>query len=113
MEFPTGCALRRPRIVALPFVRTRLKDPRFRWWCLTLVLEIVSKKRCLQFFAEIGAGVGIERNSPEPVAPASSPAAMIPRTNHQEVLVLGVVLFEQFVDLEWSSIVFLVVPSGH
>src|SRR6185295_14309789 len=43
----------------------------------------------------------------------SRPAAVIPRTDNEEVLFRGVVTLEQLVNLYWAVEIFLVPPAGY
>ena len=61
---------------------------------------------------EIKRGVAAKRNEAERIARAVGPAAVVPRTGHEIIQVVGVFLFEQFVNLHGTIKIFLVPPAG-
>src|SRR5581483_8337379 len=66
---------RRPRLVTLPLVRGGLKSRRLGQIERPFAFQVVSKKRGLNLFAVIFAGVVVELNFAELVAAAGRPAA--------------------------------------
>src|SRR5512147_988642 len=103
--------LRRPCIVRTPGVGTALEHRGFAQIQRALVLEVISKKRRLNLLAKIPSGGGLEVDLPQRVRIAAGPLAVVPRTDDDPVEVLTVVLFEGFVDREWSEEVFLIPPA--
>src|SRR5689334_10557613 len=96
-----------------PLVSASPERQRLSAFSGSLSFQIVSKERCEDVFPVVGGGWTTEIDAPQLAAVAPGPAAMIPWTNHEEVLFRSVVTLEQLVDLDWTVEVFLIPPAGH
>src|SRR5262249_3189950 len=90
--------LRRPFVVAHPFVAARLKEHRLGKVDLRSSLEVLGKPGSLNHLAVILAGRTVERNPTQRVALAIRPAAMVPGARYEKVLLLYVMLLQQLVN---------------
>src|SRR5579872_2108138 len=106
------CVFWRPGIELHPLVAARLKKKSFFERQATFVLEPVSEPRRFDFLAEIERGVAAKRNRAERFARAAPPAAVIPRARYEIVQMIGIIFFEEFIDLHRPVEIFLVPPAG-
>src|SRR5271168_195063 len=85
---------RRPRGPLLPFVRAGFKRYRSARGQASLVFQPVREPRGLYVLAEILSRIAAEFHVSELVSRPTCPAAVIPRTHGEIVVVLRVVLFQ-------------------
>src|SRR5688572_2693800 len=103
---------RRPLTVLDPLVQSRSERHCFRALRTALVFQIVREERRENVLAIVFRRRASEIDRSKLAAFTSRPAAVVPRTDDEEVLFRRVVTFEQFVDLDWTVEVFLVPPTS-
>src|SRR3954468_16258513 len=105
-----GSLLPRPMVGTCPLVRAALKGQGFRLIKFAFVLEIVSEPGGLDLRAKIIAGGASEMNLAETAARAAPPT-VVPRTQHDKVVIGLIEFLEGRVGRERPVIVFLVPPA--
>src|SRR4029453_19366242 len=98
----------RPAIIRLPGVHPGTKGDRFGKSPRALVFELRRQPGSLALGGEVRACPRAELDRAQSIAVTVGPSAMIPRADHQEIVVPGVVLLESFVNLERAVEVFLI-----
>src|SRR6185369_11493106 len=73
----------------------------------------ISEERRKDVFPVISRGWTAKIDAAELAAVAPGPAAVVPWTDHQEVLFRSIVALEQLVDLDRAVEVFLIPPPGN
>src|SRR5262249_43553206 len=111
VELASDGPFRRPAVVLDPLVSAGLKNQGFGE-LRALVLEGAGGERRLSLGAEMRARVAVEGDLAELVSRPRLPTAVVPGADDQEVLVVFVVPFEEFVALERAVKILLVEPAG-
>ena len=77
-------------------------------------MQIMAEERSLEVLSELARGfMPAKRNQPDAVALRALPLAVIPGTGHDEVRVVGVLLFRMAENLPRPPGVFLIPKAGH
>src|SRR5512146_2438639 len=101
-------ALGRPGVVLPPGVRATLEHVGFGLAEAAAILEVVCEERRLDAVPEILGCGAAEVDVAEHAALAGVPAAVIPRADHEKVLVVAIELLEPLVDRDRTVKVLLV-----
>src|SRR5260370_39253765 len=84
----------RPGVERGPGVAASLKCCGFLYRQSAFVVQPVGKPRRFDFLAEVNGGIAVKRNVAQRRAFAAAPAAMIPRTYHQKVVIFLIGFFQ-------------------
>src|SRR5688500_1791970 len=95
-----------------PDVAADLEGGRFRQLEIALPLQPVREERPLYLLPEMASGRAAEVQGSQSLPGGSSPAAVVPRSDDEEVEIRRVTLLELPVDLDGTVEVFLVPPAG-
>ena len=101
---------RRPLAVLDPLVAAGPERKCFRALGCAFVFQVMREERRQNVFAIVRGSRTAKIDGSKFAAFTSRPAAMVPRTDHEKVLLLRVVPFRKLVDLDWAVEVFLVPP---
>src|SRR5918992_4720210 len=91
---------RRPCRVLDPLIAAGSESHRLRTLGASFVFQVIGKERRENVFAIVLGGRASKVPWAKLASLTSGPAAVVPRTDDQEVLFLSIVPFEQFVDLD-------------
>src|ERR1051326_1591919 len=104
---------RREVVISHPAIRAGLERISLRHFEVAFVFQVISEERSLNLFAEVARRGALELNSPQRVALAARPSAVIPRPGDEKVQALGISLLLHLISLDRAVEIFLIPPSGH
>src|SRR5437870_12198229 len=97
-------------VVRLPLITTRFERHGFGLGWFSFSLQVVSEPGRLDVRAKVHAGRSSKVDSAQSSA-AAVPPAVVPWTEHEEVLVVLIELFQRFISRQRAIIVFLIPPA--